>query len=265
MNKYVDQLLKWLLTWTSLPIWLLLWVATIKAFDWSWISSVDTTTSLTANLWNTTMSTITWSIQTLEDTMVSLSWDQTIAWTKSFSSPVVWQVPTATDHLSTKAYVDWVVSAAWESNITFSTCSTTDISQIYYECNRANSACSTVWAYCGWWKVAWTIWWSIIVSALINEWQFTWSLVNSYWETNHAITACENKKTFWFDWWSLPNVNELNLLYTNKESIWNFNLSNYYWSSDDQWSSAYSILFSNWVWSAQTTTNSFYVRCVRKY
>ncbi|MDD3302920.1 MAG: hypothetical protein PHN31_05140 [Candidatus Gracilibacteria bacterium] len=267
MNKYVDQLLKGLLTGTSLPIGLLLGVATIKAFDWSGISSVDTTTSLTANLWNTTMSTITGSIQTLEDTMVSISGDQTIAGTKSFSSPIVGQVPTATDHLSTKAYVDGVVSAAGESNITFSTCSTTDISQIYYECNRANSACSTVGAYCGGGKVAGTISGSIIVSALSDEGRFMYAYTTYYYPLFHALSSCENKETFGFNGRSLPNINELLLLYNNKNIIGNFesNTNTEYWSSTDNGSSNYYISFNNGTTTSQSHGNLASVRCIRKY
>ncbi|MDD3302921.1 MAG: hypothetical protein PHN31_05145 [Candidatus Gracilibacteria bacterium] len=270
IKKHLELAFKWILIGTSLTIGLLLGVVTIKAFDWSGISSVETTTPLTANLWNTTMSTITGSIQTLEDTMVSLSGDQTIAGTKSFSNPVVGQVPTATDHLSTKAYVDGVVSAAGESNIIFSTCSTTDKKQMFYECDPTLAACSTVGAYCGGGKVAGTLSGSLIVSALSDEGKFTWGTADNasgYWvSSNQAITSCENKETFGFDGWSLPNTGELYLLYLNKEVIGNFIL-NTYWSSDNNSTYANGIAFN----SGQIYDGIFvkaqqsFVRCIRKY
>lgn len=105
IKRYLEQVLKWTLIWLWLSLWISLGIVWIYAFNWSGVSSVSSSTPLTANMWNTTMSTITWAIQTLE------TWNITIWWTKTFSSPVVWQTPTANNHLATKWYVDWITSS----------------------------------------------------------------------------------------------------------------------------------------------------------
>lgn len=105
IKKYLDHVLKWLISWISFFIGITLCFISIYAFDWSGVSNVTTSTTLTANLWNTTMSTITWAIQSLE------TWNITIWWTKTFSSPIIGQTPTANNHLATKGYVDW--ASAW--------------------------------------------------------------------------------------------------------------------------------------------------------
>lgn len=60
---------------------------------------------------------------------------------------------------------------------------------------------------------------STIVSALSDEGTFIWGQNNPSGTTNRAITSCEQKKTFTFDGWVLPNKDELNLLYTNKDIL----------------------------------------------
>jgi len=162
IKKYLEQITKGIVTGVSIFAWISVCVLSIYAFDWSGVSTVTPGTQLTASLWNTTMSTITWAIQKLE------SWDMTIDWIKTFTGKIIWPAPTGTNDLTTKAYVDNTVSAAWW--IVFSTCSTTDKKQMFYDCDPSLAACSTVWAYCGWWKVAWTVWWSIIVSAISDDW-----------------------------------------------------------------------------------------------
>jgi hypothetical protein len=42
-----------------------------------------------------------------------------------------------------------ILNAAGGGTITFSTCSTTDKKQMFYECDPTLPACSTVGAYCG--------------------------------------------------------------------------------------------------------------------
>jgi hypothetical protein len=58
----------------------------------------------------------TWITQPQLDSVVTLTWNQTIAWTKTFSSPIVAPTPTANNQLTTKSYVDSAVSTAWKSN-----------------------------------------------------------------------------------------------------------------------------------------------------
>jgi hypothetical protein len=45
--------------------------------------------------------------------MLTLTWNQTITWTKTFSSPIVAPTPTENNQLITKDYMDNAVSAAW--------------------------------------------------------------------------------------------------------------------------------------------------------
>jgi hypothetical protein len=265
IKKYLEQILRGIVTGISMFLWISICVLSIYAFDWSGVSSVSSETTLTANLWNTTMSTITWSIQTLQNSMVSLTWDQTIDWVKTFTGKIVWPTPTAVNDLTTKAYVDNTINAAWW--IVFSTCSTTDKKQMFYDCDPTLAACSTVWAYCGWWKVAWTVWWSIIVSALSDDWKMPWwysTRASAYWDMNPAPEACWEKWTFGFDDWALPNKIELNLLYINKSTIWNF-YSDFYLSSEDIHSQVRCQNFSEGSQANCTKSAANNVRCIRKY
>jgi len=116
IKKYLEQVFKWTLAWFWLTIGITLWIVWVYAINWSWVSTVSSGTNLTANIWNTTMGTFTWAIEILDTIVVKLTWDQTIAWTKTFSNlPISSGSPTQTWQLANKAYVDGVVSAAWGS------------------------------------------------------------------------------------------------------------------------------------------------------
>ncbi|NDK08727.1 hypothetical protein EOM39_05815 [Candidatus Gracilibacteria bacterium] len=66
IKRYLEQVLKGTLIGLGLSLGISLGIAGIYAFNWSGVSSVSSSTPLTANMWNTTMSTITGAIQTLE-------------------------------------------------------------------------------------------------------------------------------------------------------------------------------------------------------
>lgn len=63
-----QAILKSLLSWVFFFLWIILCFLSIQAFNnWNNVSTVETTTPLTKDLWNTTMNTLTWNIQQLED------------------------------------------------------------------------------------------------------------------------------------------------------------------------------------------------------
>jgi hypothetical protein len=64
---------------------------------------------------NTCSTTNTWIIQTNLDSVVTLTWNQTIDWIKTFSSPIVAPNPTANNQLVTKAYMDNTISTLGNS------------------------------------------------------------------------------------------------------------------------------------------------------
>ena len=170
-----------------------------------------------------------------------------------------------------------ILNAAGGSNITFSTCSNTDKKQMFYECDPTLAACLTPWAYCGGWVVAGTTGGSLIVAAISDD-----SNRTSYWYNNanfgiyySAPLICTEKEAFGFDGWQLPTSNELSLICTNKNSVWNIDTPSKYWSSTDtnyinqiiliemQYCATYN---SNKNESGQFSNSDWYrVRCIRKY
>ena len=77
---------------------------------------------LNRNLWNATSWWDAVSRDFWDSRYVRVSWNQTIWGTKTFSSPVVGQTPTAANHLATRAYVDANVGSnyTWGSGINIS-------------------------------------------------------------------------------------------------------------------------------------------------
>jgi hypothetical protein len=73
--------------------------------------------------------------------VLTLTWDQTITWTKTFSSPIVTPTPLATNQLTTKDYVDNMVSAG-SNNWAWSTCAWKLLYMKFTE-----------------WMYSWNLWW----------------------------------------------------------------------------------------------------------
>lgn len=70
---FKQTIIKSFFSWFFFILWCILCIISIKAFDnWSSIPTVDTTTTLSSNLWNTSMSTLTWNIQWLENRIDNL-------------------------------------------------------------------------------------------------------------------------------------------------------------------------------------------------
>lgn len=126
---YINNIVKWGLTWLWFCFWILISLLWLSAFDWSWVSNVNSGTLLTPSIWNTTMNTITWAIEWLESNVTSInnsissmswklenvvytSWDQTINGEKIFTWSIKWKVPISNDDLANKAYVDWAINAS---------------------------------------------------------------------------------------------------------------------------------------------------------
>lgn len=237
------------LSWQTLPT---------SSTSVAWIVQLNNTLTSTAT--NQALTAAQWKV--LEDNKAPLNSPPFTGTPRSTNPPNNGDEST---QLATTARVKAnTVSAS--STITFSNCSTTDKKQMFYECDPTLSACSTVWAYCGWWKVAGIYWWSIIVSALSDEWKNTWGYANSYGNMNPATQMCWEKSSFGFDDWQLPNKEELNLLYTNKTTIWGF-ASGSYWSSTEYTSGgAWALDFSTGTQNIDGyKPNPYLVRCIRKY
>lgn len=78
---FKQTIIKAFLSWIFFVLWILVCIISIKAFEnWSNIPTVDTTTPLSKDLWNTTMNTLTWNIQNLENRLDNLFTPIT-AWT----------------------------------------------------------------------------------------------------------------------------------------------------------------------------------------
>ena len=285
IKKYLEQILRGIVTGISIFTWISICILSIYAFDWSGVSTVNSGTTLTASLWNTTMNTITGAIQKLENE------DITIWWTKTFTNlPESSQTPNANNQLTTKDYVDTRVLAAWWGD-----------------------GCSIIWWTCWWWILAWLIWgYSIIatpggctdsatptcpwfnstdtVTKFWNDW-FTnrTSIATNYtdWATNTAllVTADSNAWTtwvqqhnaakycydmvyWWYDDWYLPSQVEVTLIWTNRVIIWWSAWSSvYYASSSQNWVMINQNRSLRWDWggTSQDKNVAQYVRCVRKF
>ncbi len=293
----------WLNNWKikqeylELPSWIAVenattsvtWIVMLEENTWSILTTKSPTSRILTQVWNnlnTRINSLVSTALTIETdpVWISASWsyytktqvDSNLALKAPIASPTLtWspksnEVLNANDNdssLATTAFVQNTVSAASAtSGITFSNCSTTDKKQIYYECDISNSACFTAWAYCWWWKVAWSVWWSLIVSALSDEWMSNRGYSNtSYGNMNPATQVCWEKWSFGFDDRQLPNKNELNLLYTNRSAIWGFS-TNDYWSSTEN--TYYNAWYQNFIDGSQSRNNkdaTFYIRCIRKF
>jgi hypothetical protein len=285
MKKYLDQIIRGIVTWISIFFGISIWVLSLYAFNWSGVSTVTTWTTLTASLRNTTMSTITWSIQTLQDTMVALTWDQTIAWIKTFSSPIVSTTPTADNQLATKSYVDNVVSATiWGT--------------------------WTIWWNIWWGLYAWYLWWNSIivtpawctdnatptcawiysmdtVTKSWNDWItyrtttsatsiFSWSSntttlstadanSSAAWTQYHqAAKYCNDMVYNWYSDWYLPSKIELWVLYWNNASLGGFQPGCYWSSTEFDNNHAWYQSFFNSTCRSEFKNTSCNVRCIRK-
>lgn len=143
------------------------------------IQSVDNQTVLTANLWNDTMSALTWAITDLDQSVVKLTGNQTIAGVKTFSSPIWWVTPVWNSDLATKNYVDARVSAAasgwWEP------CPTqiTALSWSYATLSAAMKACRDMWS---WYRIPTFT----ELSCFINDTSIPW------WATWHSLWTRES-------------------------------------------------------------------------
>ena len=84
---------------------------------------------------------------------------------------------------------------------------------------------------------------------------------------NDANNLCDNSTLAGFTDWRLPTINELKIIYENKDLIGNFK-SGYasYWSSStlpSYYDMAYRVIFSDGTGHGEKMSNSYYVRCVR--
>jgi hypothetical protein len=86
----------------------------------SWLKNIKTSVQNEISL--NPVNTKTWITETQQESMLTLSWNQTIVWTKTFSSPIVAPTPTSNNQLTTKSYVDTTVSAGGNSWIWWWVC-----------------------------------------------------------------------------------------------------------------------------------------------
>ncbi len=82
---------------------------------------------------------------------------------------------------------------------------------------------------------------------------------------HNAAKACEDLNEDGHTDWYLPAQNELDVLYTNRNSILNFDLTDTYWSSTEGTSSyAFAQSFSDGSQSARIKDDAYWVRCARR-
>jgi len=121
---------------------------------------------------------------------------------------------------------------------------------------------------CDWWvdtliKIWGTYWTSTDVKS-DTDWAWNTTTLATNYSDTEAAKYCYNMKYAWFDDWFLPAKDELNLLYTNKGTLWGFK-SYYYWSSTEiNSNNAWDQDFSNGSQINSNKNSSYYVRCVRK-
>lgn len=80
----------------------------------------------------------------------------------------------------------------------------------------------------------------------------------------NANIECDNLVLNGFDDWYLPNLDELKLLYLNKEKIGHLT-DNCYWSSSEVINSAWSITFSDGESATRLKETRFYFRAIRAF
>jgi hypothetical protein len=80
-----------------------------------------------------------------------------------------------------------------------------------------------------------------------------------------AAAVCLNYTSGVYNDWYLPSYSELNLLYQNKSIIGGFSSTNYWTSSQNSLTSAWSINFVNGSFVNTSKSNLIYVRAIRKF
>lgn len=258
MKHIINTSLKWLVYGITFMLWIVLVVyASNIALNELW--NKTEWDNLTLSMWNSLVANVQ-DIKTQVDTKANTA-SPNFTGTPTAPNPPIWD---DTTKIATTSWVNAATASASSSSITFSTCSTTDKTQMFYECDPSLAACSTVGAYCGWWKVAGAYGGNIIVSALTDDWKNTWWYANGM---NPAIEKCWEKWSFWFDDWQLPSSAEMSYLYTNRVTIWGFNTTDSYWTSDEYtYTEAYYYNFSvAGLYYASKINNLFRIRCIRKY
>jgi hypothetical protein len=82
---------------------------------------------------------------------------------------------------------------------------------------------------------------------------------------HYAAQACKNLNEDGYTDWYLPAQSEMNVLYSGKAAIGNFDTTgNWYWSSTENGGTpAMSTRFNDNAWAGNTKSNSYYARCVR--
>lgn len=199
--------------------WKLVWTNIKDGTVWTtqlWTNSVTTTKIVDKNvteakLADTLVNKINNPTYTETDpTAVKLTWNQSIWWAKTFTSPVVWVVPTANNHFATKKYVDDAIATAL---ITYSWNTWT-----WWSCSVS----------CGWWTQIRN------VTCLRNDWT---TVADSYCTTTKPVTsqtcntwACSYivSWSFWVNAdWATISVCWTNIL---DVSNWNFTTTKSYGS-----------------------------------
>jgi len=147
----------------------------------------------------------------LNITDCTLNWTIILGWhwiTVYYKSTVpYWSTCTSQTRTCTNWNLSWTYS--------YSNCSVLSLAN--------SNDCSTIWWYCYWWKYVWNN--TVVQVSDLSE---------ANWDD--AITECSNSTIWWHSDWFLPNKDQLNVLYTNKNIIWGFS-SGYNWSSTESYSS----------------------------
>lgn len=281
---------QWKLVWTNIKDWTV-WTNQL------WTNSVTTTKILDKNVTEAKLADdIVVKLNTpteTDPTAVKLTWNQSIWWIKTFTSPVVWVTPTANNHLATKQYVDTAISTALASipSYTYSwdtwtwwSCSVscgwwTQTRSV--TCRRndgvtvADSFCTTTkpatsqtcntgaCPFVCWWTVS--AWWFTYTTKLWPDWK-CWTSTNmkhipsswNSWCYDNNISNC-NAYGRLYDWYAATHSSVCPALGT-------------WWAlpTDDQWTALINYWATWWTWNKlsgiiwslpgyRSTSGGFYV------
>lgn len=86
------------------------------------------------------------------------------------------------------------------------------------------------------------------------------------WTWSEAVNFCNNLELWWKTNWFLPWMNEIRLLYDNKDSIWDFDTVEHYWTSEqtDWWTFWWTKRFSDWYEVYIDKDSIVRMRCVHE-
>ncbi len=179
LEKYWKEILRGTIVWLWISVWITAWVFSMYAVNWGWVSTATSWATLTANMWNATISALTGAVDTLDNVVVKVTWDQTIYWIKTFTGTIVaWKIGIWTSNPQSALDINgWI--RLWNDT---TPCTWTNAGTTRY------NPTSKVLELCDWatWSSKISSWWTL---PSCTDWE---ALLMDWW-----VWTCKNQALFW--------------------------------------------------------------------